>query len=55
MKTTQNSLKLRNLRLQLLPDFGIKVVGINVVTVPEAVAEIRIDQFNAEFSINNMM
>ena len=48
MQTSQDSLELCNLELQLLSDFGIEFVGIYTIAVMNAVTEFRIDQFDAE-------
>ena len=48
MQAPQDSLELRNLELQLLPDVGVEIVGVELVAILHAVAESRIDQFNAE-------
>ena len=50
MQTPQGSLKLGNLRLQLLSYGPVEIVGVDMAAVLHAVAESGVDQFNTELS-----
>ena len=48
MQAPQDSLELRNLELQLLPDIGVEIVGVEPAAVLHAVVESGVDQLDAE-------